>query len=250
MAERIFSRADQLLISCFSLHDFASALLSRHLFGIKRALLIVAHLSLFGFLFPDMRKEFGEIAMNLLIVILFLSPLAKIFQMRLLIQLVGIRRELGILMAYLATVHGIGYLLDPEWFSVFIGPYVWMDFFAIEPRLILGLGAYLLTLPLLLTSNTLALRFLGGKKWKFLHRSVYGVFFVAIFHRLFTQSANGYDVGAFIQAVILISAYLFVKLLAWKNCITPFRNAIASVGERYAEYVLMKKIGIASQPHN
>lgn len=236
MGQKFFERLDSFLIPCFRAHDRLSAFFSRYLFKIKRTLLIVAHLSLFGLLFPDMRKEFGELAANVLIIILFLSPFAKVFQTRLLIQLMGIRRELGILMAYLATVHGLGYLLDPEWFSVFIGPYVWMDFFAIEPRLILGLGAYLLTLPLLLTSNTLALRFLGGKHWKQLHRLVYGAFALAVFHRFFTRSESWLDVWGLIQAGALIGAYVLMKLLAWRNFIAPLRESIGYVASRYQQY--------------
>lgn len=241
MMQNFLEKIDPFVVSCFRWHDFASDFLAKHLFLVKRTLLIVAHLSLFGFLFPDLRKDFGEMAANVLLVILFLSPFSRIFRMRLLAQMMGIRRELGILMAYLATVHGMGYILDPAWFSILIEPYWRTDFLSIEPRLLFGMLAYLLTIPLLLTSNGLALRFLGGKRWKMLHRLVYGIFFAAIFHRLFTRSAAGDDVAAFFQAVVLVSAYLFVKLLAWKNFIAPLRDMIAHVSNRYQAYTLTKK---------
>lgn len=241
MMERLFTIPDRFFIICFRVHDVVSAFFGRHLFGIKRALLVVAHLSLLGFLFPDMRKAFGEMAANLLLIILFLSPLSRIFRIRLLAQLMAIRRELGILMAYMATVHGLGYVLDPEWLSVFIAPFFGQDVFAIEARLMFGMGAYLLTLPLLLTSNTLATRFLGGKRWKQLHRLVYGVFFLVIFHRLLTKIASGDDVVALIEAGILIGSYLFAQVLARKNVIGPLRSAITAVALRYDRYTLMRK---------
>lgn len=247
MMRRFFQSVDPLVVLCFRLHDFVSDFLAKHLLLVKRTVLIAAHLSLFGFLFPDLRKDFGQMAANVLIIILFLSPLSRIFRMRLLAQLMGIRRELGILMAYLATVHGMGYVLDPGWFSIFIEPYWKTDFLAIEPRLLLGILAYALTLPLLLTSNTLAMRFLGGKRWKMLHRLVYGLFFAAIFHRLLTRSASGDDVTALTQAIVLISAYLLVRLLAWKNFIAPLRDIITSVSERYQAYRLAKR---AAAPPN
>lgn len=220
----------------FRLHDLASGFLAKHLIGVKRTLIIVAHLSLFGFFFPELRKDFGEMAANLLIVILFLSPLSKIFRIRLLLQLMSIRRELGILMAYLATVHGVGFMLDPEWFAIFIGPHLQSGIFAIEPRLLFGILAYILTLPLLLTSNNVAMRFLGGKKWKMLHRLVYGIFAAAIFHRFLTRSISGDSVFALIQAAILVFSYVLAKLLAWKNFIAPLREIIAWVAARYREY--------------
>jgi sulfoxide reductase heme-binding subunit YedZ len=241
MMRGFFEKIDPFIVFCFRLHDSASDFLAAHLLSIKRTMLIVAHLSLFGFLFPDLRKDFGEMAANVLLVILFLSPLSRIFRMRLLAQLMGIRRELGILMAYLATVHGLGYILDPAWFAVFIAPYWTTDPLAIETRLLFGMLAYLLTIPLFLTSNTLAVRFLGGKRWKMLHRLVYGIFFAAIFHRLFTKSATGNDAAALTQAIILVSAYLLAKLLAWKNFIAPLRDMITSVSERYQTYLLVKK---------
>lgn len=242
MAERYLALPHRFLIGCFRMHDFASAFIARRLFGIKRTVLIVAHLSLFGFLFPDMRKEFGEIAMNILIFILFVSPLAKIFRMRLLIQMVGLRRELGILMAYMATVHGVGYMLDPDWFGIFISPSIRTDFFSIEPRLILGMGAYLLTVPLLLTSNDVALRFLGGKNWKLLHRLVYGAFILAIFHGFFVRSSDWSDPVAFTQAGALIGAYFLAQVLARKNFIAPLRTVITSVGSKYERYTAEQKV--------
>lgn len=246
---RFFETVDPLVVLCFGLHDFASDFLAKHLLLVKRTLLIVAHLSLFGFLFPDLRKDFGQMAANVLIVILFLSPLSRIFRMRLLLQLMGIRRELGILMAYLATVHGMGYILDPAWFAVLIGPYLRTDFLSIEPRLLFGMLAYLLTIPLLLTSNTLAMRFLGGKRWKLLHHLAYGLFFAAIVHRLLTKSIAGDDVAALTQAIILVSAYLSVRLLAWKNFIAPLRDIITYVSGRYQAYTLAKKVkNVASMP--
>jgi methionine sulfoxide reductase heme-binding subunit len=227
----------QVLIFFFMLHDLASALLARHLVGIKRFLLIVAHLSLFGFLFPDLRKDFGEMALNLLLVILFLSPASKIFRMRLLLQLMGLRRELGIMMTYLATVHGVGYLLDPQWFALLIAPYLKVSLFAIDPALLFGGTAYLLTLPLLLTSNSLAQRSLG-KNWKRLHRVVYVLLVVVLIHRFLIKVGG---VGEAVQSALLLGGYILAKLLAWKNFIMPLQKTLDWVALRYQEYVVARQ---------
>lgn len=228
---------NRILPTAFRLHDFVSMFLARHLVGIKRFLLIVAHLSLFGFLFPDLRKDFGEIALVLLLVILFLSPVSKIFRMRLLLQLMGLRRELGIMMAYLATVHGLGYLFDPQWFDLLIAPYLKVSLFAIDPALLFGMTAYLLTLPLLLTSNALAQRSLG-KYWKLLHRVVYVLFVVVLIHR-FLIKVGGTEEA--IQSALLLGGYVLAKLLAWKNFITPLQKAIDWVATRYREYTVARQ---------
>ncbi|OGI14529.1 MAG: hypothetical protein A3E38_01585 [Candidatus Moranbacteria bacterium RIFCSPHIGHO2_12_FULL_54_9] len=237
MVTALLKSLDPIAIFCFRLHDFASDIFAKHLFLIKRSLLIVAHLSLFGFLLPDLRTDFGQMAANVLIFILFLSPLSRIFRMRLLLQMMSIRRELGILMAYMATVHGLGYLLDPAWFAIYVGPYWRTDFFAIEPRFLFGMLAYALTLPLFLTSNNLAMRFLGGAKWKLLHRIVYAVFVAAIFHRFLIRGVRVSDnISGLIQAILLIAAYAFAKLLAWKNFLPPLREAIAYIAGRYRRF--------------
>lgn len=221
----------------FRCHDLASTLLAKHLFTIKKLILIVAHLSLFGFFFPDVRKDFGEIAFYLLFALLFLSPLSKIFRMRLLLQAMSLRRELGIAMAYLATVHGLGYLLDPEWFALLVAPALAESLWSVDSGLLAGATTYLLTLPLLFTSNAWAQRSLG-RHWKTLHRVVYAVLALALLHRSFM---TGGETAQFIEALLLLWSYLFVKALAWRNFLPPLRSLIDLVALRYLAYVTVRQ---------
>ncbi len=214
----------------FRLHDWVSAWLARHFFQVKTVLLALAHLTLLGFLFPDLRHAYGEASGNLLIALLFLSPLSKIFRIRLLQQLMGLRRELGIMFGYLATVHGLGYLTDP-----LVGPYVAEQFASStlgwgERPLIFGFIAYALTLPLLFTSNNLANRLLGGRNWKLLHRLVYLMALMAVIHRF---TIKGMDPVALIEMAILVTGYIVAKLLAWRNFLPPLVRAIGWVSQEY-----------------
>ena len=224
---------NQALSFVFFLHDTASALLAKHLLLIKRLILLGAHLALLGFFFPGLRKDFGELAINLLLVILFLSPASKIFRTRLLLQLMGLRRELGITMGYLATIHGLGYLLDPAWFTLLITPDLAKGLSFVDPALLAGFITYCLTLPLLFTSNAWAQRTLGGAKWKLLHRLVYGVFFFALFHRYLIR---GGDSANLIQVILLLFAYGLAKVLAWKNFLMPLQKSIDWVAGEYRVY--------------
>src|SRR6185369_13564242 len=199
---------DNILDVSFLLHDAASDFFARHFFVIKRMLLILAHLSLFGFLFPGIRKDLGNISVFLLFVILFISPLSKIFRMRLLLQVMSVRRELGIWMAYVATVHGVGYLLDPLWLSQNIVPYWNASFFSIDTRYILGIAAYTLTLPLLFTSNTLSIKFFGPKAWKRLHSMAYPLFLLVLFH-FFLRTGRADNFGI-ISVLAVFSGYIFL----------------------------------------
>jgi methionine sulfoxide reductase heme-binding subunit len=229
----------KIIFLIFQIHDGVANFFARYIKEIKQTILIIAHLSLFGLFFPDLRKEFGELAGNLLIFILFLSPLSRIFRIRFLLQLMSIRRELGILMAYLAIVHGVGYMIDPLWFQSLILPTlsVWQNGF------LFGMISFALTLPLLLTSNNLALKYLGGKKWKWLHRSVYALFIFAVLHRFFIKTKNDADTFfAFAQAGILLGTYLLLKLLAWKNFFPPLVAIIAYFERLHVEYKAQVKV--------
>lgn len=223
---------DHVLIISFRTHDLISEWLARHFFSVKKGLLLLAHACLLGFFFPELRKDFGEAAGNLLIFILFLSPISKIFRIRLFQQLMGLRRELGITFGYLATVHGLGYLTDP-----FIGA-LFKEHLLSQPLLIgwpllCGFLAYLLTLPLLLTSNTLANRILGGRNWKLLHRSVYLMALLAVAHRF---AMNGMTGMALLEMIVLVSGYILAKLVAWRNFLPPLVQAIGFVASRYQAY--------------
>ncbi len=227
-----------ILFFIFSIHDKGANIFARHIHTIKQIILIIAHLSLFGLFFPELRKSYGELAGNLLIGILFLSPAARIVRVRFLTLLMAVRRELGILMGYLALVHGIGYMIDPLWFQGYILPNlsIWQNGF------LFGMAAFFLTLPLLLTSNNLAQKYLGGKKWKWLHRSVYIMFVFAILHRFFIKTGNdGQVTFAFVESFILVGSYVFLKLLAWKNFLAPLRWVVNYIEGIHGEYQTEKQ---------
>jgi len=246
MMQKFFQKIDPFVVFCFDMHDFACEVIAKNFLLIKRGMLAAAYLSLFWIFFPEMRKSFGSLAEAMLLFILFLSPTAKIFRMRLLAQLMGLRREFGILMGCFALVHGVTYFLDPATFSLDIAPYLNTNFFSMPPLFYFGILSLILTLPLLATSNSFSLRFLGNKKWKILHRIVYILLLTVLLHVFFLRSRRGgYDVVELIQPLSIIFSYALLKALAWKNFIKPLRDIIASVNERYERYALAKNEGNA-----
>ncbi len=230
---------DILFVTAFRLHDWMSATLAKNLFTLKKLILVGAHLSLLGFFFPEMRKDFGELAATVLIGILFLSPVSQILRMRLLLQMMSLRREFGILMGYLATVHGVGYLIDPDWLLSLTLLFQETGLSRESAPYFFGMLAYALTLPLLFTSNALSQRWLGGARWKLLHRSVYALFAMTILHRYLIQ---GGEIEGLIQALLLVSAYILAKWLAYKNFLPPLVKLQVVVSERYRAYTLAKTV--------
>lgn len=230
--------SDTVLSTLFRLHDAVFSFIARNARFLKVTLLVVAHGSLIGVLFPDIRKEFGSLAANLLIAVLFLSPVATITGMPILRLAMGFRRELGVMMAYLATVHAAGYLLDPWYFDSLLRPYFGADILSMDPQLLFGLIGIVLTFPLLLTSNDLSLRALGGRNWKRLHSLVYPLFVVVAAHRFVAVTRGELEIAAGIaQTALLIGAYAVLKYSAWRTESLPFlRKPILAIGKRYGEF--------------
>ncbi len=218
----------------FWCHDLAGDFLAKYLFTLKKVILVGAHVSLFGLLFPEMREDFGSAALVVLLFLLFLSPLSQLLRMKLLLQAMALRREIGILMGYLATVHVVGYLIDPDWFDFLITPYWPNDLLSIDIRYQLGFLAYFLTLPLLFTSNTWANRVLGGKNWKRLHRLVYPLLFLALFHKFLRGGDT--QIQDTLMPMFIFVLYVVFKVIAKRNNIPPFQRAIEWVALRYQGY--------------
>lgn len=216
---------DRILLFGFLCHDVVVKVLLRNMFFLKRLILVGAYLVLALFFLPIftlLRRDFGEIAGNLLIVILFLSPLSTLLRIRLLSVLMGFRRELGILMGCLALVHGLGYFLSPG--------FLW------EKGVVTGWMGLLLIFPLLLTSNNFALRFLGGKLWKRLHRLVYPAFFFIVWHQFFMGLPHRSWTPLF-EVILLLGAYSLAKFLVWRPETWPWlQKAVKAIGIRYQRY--------------
>jgi methionine sulfoxide reductase heme-binding subunit len=90
---------------------------------------------------------------------------------------IQLRRLLGLFMFFYACLH--------------ITTYVWLDFAFIwediikdvvkHPRILVGFAAFLLTIPLAVTSNSYAIKRLKTK-WKKLHQAVYLIGILAVLH--------------------------------------------------------------------
>ena len=238
-SKNIWLSFDRILSFGFFCHDVAVRVLSRHVAFLKRSLLVGSYLVLFTFFLPTLalfQKDFGEIAGNLLIVILFLSPLSALLRMRLLLVLMGFRRELGILMGCFALVHGLGHFISPGLLWEMKKTFFVSGVFSWERGMVTGVMGLLLIFPLLMTSNNVALRFLGGKLWKRLHRLVYPAFFLIVWHRFFMGVPHQSWAPLF-EAILLLGVYSLLKFLVWPPETLPWlQEAVRMIGIRYRQY--------------
>lgn len=183
------------------------------------ATLSLISITLLGALFPSLVsfdildskwiKESGELALNLLWILLWIPIFARVFSLKMVQALLPLRKELGILMGTLAFIHWSLYIvpyfeeLSTRWFWISNGflSYLAFWFFAL-----------LITVPLTLTSNTWSMKYLG-KYWKYLHRWAYLIAILVVTHVVVLKWYLGFE---FIP-VIILWVYFICKILEWKG---------------------------------
>jgi sulfoxide reductase heme-binding subunit YedZ len=85
---------------------------------------------------------------------------------------------LGLFAFFYACLHQTTYL----WFDQF---FAWGEIAADilkRPFITVGMAAFVLLVPLAATSNSYALRRLGGRRWQELHRTLYAIAILAVLH--------------------------------------------------------------------
>lgn len=106
-------------------------------------------------------------ALRLLVITLAITPIRRIFTQ--VSWLVRFRRLLGLWAFAYACLHLLTYL----WlYAGWSWPVITADITQ-RPYIIVGFTAWVLMLPLAVTSTTWAIRKLGGKRWAWLHRLIY-----------------------------------------------------------------------------
>jgi len=118
----------------------------------------------------------GYNTLLLLIISLAISPLRKLVPQ--LSWLIKFRRLLGLFAFFYGTIHMLTYVALYAGFDV----RTMLDDIAKRKFITVGVAAWLLLLPLALTSTTWAIRKLGGKNWNRLHTLVYVAAICGIVH--------------------------------------------------------------------
>lgn len=125
----------------------------------------------------------GTWTFNLLLITLCVTPLRAITQMHWLTRL---RRMLGLFCFFYATLHFLSFIgFDHN----FVINDIARDIFK-RPYVVVGFAAFLLLMPLAATSNTWAVRKLGGRKWQELHRNIYLFSILATLHYFWLAKAS------------------------------------------------------------
>ncbi len=131
----------------------------------------------------DITDTTGTWTLRFLMITLSITPLRKLTGWNNLIQL---RRMLGLFAFFYVCLHFITYIWLDKFFEF---EEVWKD---IEKRLFITVGftAFVLLIPLAVTSTKGMIRRLGGKHWNTLHKLIYIAAMCGVIHYLWLVKAD------------------------------------------------------------
>ena len=117
----------------------------------------------------------GDWTLYFLCITLAVTPLRRLTKWNWLIKL---RRMLGLYMFFYGFLHFMTFLWFDHFFDV---AEMWKDVLK-RPFITVGFIAFLLLIPLAVTSTNAMVKRLGGKRWQWLHRLIYVIAPLAILH--------------------------------------------------------------------
>jgi sulfoxide reductase heme-binding subunit YedZ len=117
----------------------------------------------------------GDWTLRFLLITLAITPVRRLSGWN---RVIGFRRMLGLFAFFYGTLHLLTYL----WLDKF---FAWSDILHDIPRrpfITVGFSAFVLLVPLALTSTAASIRRLGGRRWRALHRLIYVAALFGVVH--------------------------------------------------------------------
>ncbi|WP_297909998.1 sulfite oxidase heme-binding subunit YedZ [Thiomonas sp.] len=145
----------------------------------------------------------GLWALRMLMITLAVTPLRVITGW---VELARLRRMLGLFAFGYALLHFTSYLGLVNDFSLVEVAHDVVR----HPFVLAGMSALLLMLPLALTSTNAMVRRLGGARWRALHKLVYAIGVIAVFHYWWGKLAKNNTADPKVYALLLAA------LLGWR----------------------------------
>lgn len=146
-------------------------------------------------------RELGVWGLRLLIVGLAITPAARLLRQP---RLIRFRRTIGLFAFAYVLLHLTNYVVTDQWFDwAAIGKDILK-----RPFITVGMLAFVLLVPLAVTSTNRALRKLGPVRWRRLHRLTYLIVPLGVIHYLMLVKADH-------QPPLIYGAIVAV-LLGWR----------------------------------
>lgn len=175
--------------------------------------LLLVYQLYFGLLSPypedAIIKESGLWAIRFLILTLAVSPIRAILGWP---KLISVRRTLGIATFIYSLIHLLGWLVDIDFDWSLAGLEIYLRLY-----LLIGFIAFLMMIPLALTSLDSTIKKLGGKNWQRIHRFVYFIGVLSIFHfYLLLEKLSTPEAQVLVGIFIFIMSWRLLRLITTK----------------------------------
>src|ERR1700675_3589569 len=149
----------------------------------------------------------GDWTLILILTTLSITPLRRLTTQY---WLIGIRRMIGLFAFFYAFLHFLTYI----WLDKFFDFHEMLKNIAKRPFITVGFSAFVLLIPLALTSTAWSIRRLGGRNWQRLHRLIYLTAFLGVVHYLWLVKA---DHTKPIEYGILLGILLAYRVGVWAS---------------------------------
>ena len=147
----------------------------------------------------------GDWTLRLILTTLAITPLRKLTRQY---WLIGVRREIGLFAFFYAVLHFTTYI----WLDKFFDVHEMIKDVYKRPFITAGFTAFVLLIPLAITSTAGWIRRLGGKNWQRLHRLIYVSAIVGVIHYIWLVKA---DERKPLQYAFVLSILLLYRVWAW-----------------------------------
>jgi sulfoxide reductase heme-binding subunit YedZ len=147
----------------------------------------------------------GQWTLRFLAVTLAVTPLRKLSGLS---RLIRVRRMLGLFAFFYGCLH----LLTYVWLDQFFDARGILRDVAKRPFITAGFTAFVLMVPLALTSTAGWIRRLGGRRWQVLHRLVYASAIAGVLHYWWLVKS---DIRGPLAYAAVISLLLGYRAIAW-----------------------------------
>ncbi len=198
-----------------------SSLSQRRVLQLRNLLFVLALLPLvrlvaFGFLdrlganpIEFITRNTGDWALYFLCITLAVTPLRKLTRWNWLVRL---RRMLGLYAFFYVTLHFTIFFWLDHFFDV---QEMWADIVK-RPFITIGVLAFVLLIPLAVTSTNAMVRRLGGKRWQWLHRLTYVIVPLGVLHFWWVKAGKNLLAQPILFSVI-VGLLLLTRVLSEKN---------------------------------
>ena len=144
----------------------------------------------------------GDWTLRFLLITLAITPVRRLSGWN---RVIGFRRMLGLFAFFYGTLHLFTYL----WLDKF---FAWSDILHDIPRrpfITVGFSAFVLLVPLALTSTAASIRRLGGGRWRALHRLIYVAALFGVIHYWWLVKADTTLPATYLSILALLFAVRF-----------------------------------------